>query len=104
MKSPASWTPISLEQWLSLERERRARLFPRGARCTACHENDLLVLVPDDRCVLCADCDAIRRGCNPMEKHHLAGRRNGPWCLFVPANMHRRLTAIQRYRWKYGHG
>ena len=93
---------IDLQAWLQFERERRALLFPRNARCERCHEDDTLVLVPDDRCILCAECDAIRRGCSPIEEHHLAGRRNGPWCLLAPANMHRRLTAMQRYRWKYG--
>jgi hypothetical protein len=70
---------------------------------SSCKQSDPLVLVPDDRCILCAECDAIQRGRSPMEKHHLAGRHNGPWCMYVPANVHRRLTAMQRFRWEH-HG
>lgn len=83
---------------LHAERERRSKLFPPNTRCESCAETDPLVLIPDARMTLCADCDAIRHGRLPIEAHHLAGKLNGPWTIIVSANMHRRLTIRQRLR------
>jgi Zn ribbon nucleic-acid-binding protein len=80
------------------ERARCAALLPAGAACEACGEDDSLVLNSDDRMILCAECDAIRNGRSQNEKHHVAGRRYSAVTLLVPANLHRRLTAMQRVR------
>lgn len=82
---------------LDSERKRRAALFPQGAYCEDCLTPDPLVLVADARRILCAVCYANRRGLSPFESHHLAGRRYGIWVVRVSANVHRRLTARQRW-------
>lgn len=80
------------------ERARCAAMLPANAACETCGVNDPLVLNSDDRMILCAECDAIRDGRSPMEAHHVAGRRYSAVTLLVPANLHRRLTAMQRVR------
>jgi hypothetical protein len=80
------------------DRARCAAMLPAGAACEACGVNDPLVLNSDDRMILCAECDAIRDGRSPIEAHHVAGRRHSAVTLLVPANLHRRLTAMQRVR------
>jgi len=80
------------------ERARCAAMLPEGAACEACGEDDPLALNTDDRMILCAECDAIRRGKRPIEEHHVAGRRSSSVAFWVPANLHRRLTAMQRVR------
>jgi hypothetical protein len=84
---------------LTNERARRAKLFPPGARCEDCGESDPIVLDAGNVCnILCAEHSAIRQGKSPMEEHHLAGWRYSAVVVVIPANMHRRLTALQRLR------
>lgn len=80
------------------ERARCAAMLPVGAACEACGERDPLALNCDDRMILCAECGAVRSGRTPMEEHHVAGRRYSAVTLWVFANLHRRLTAMQRVR------
>lgn len=88
----------AMQKWLENERARRSALLPAGARCAECNERDPLVLVPDDRLILCADHDAERRRQRPVQLQHIARYHNGPWVVYVSANRHRRLTARERYR------
>ncbi len=83
---------------LDAQRARRAGLFPPNARCESCGETDPLVLVPDDRMILCADCLAISRGEEPTDVHHLAGRKNSRAAIRVSKKTHRLLTASQHGR------
>lgn len=78
------------------ERARCAAMLPPNAVCEACGENDPLVLNCDCRMILCAECDAIARGVEPFELHHIGGRTLSPITVRLPTNMHRRLTVRQR--------
>jgi hypothetical protein len=90
---------------LQAERLRRARLFPPGFRCEVCGEDDPIVLDSSNICrILCADHAAIRQGRSPIEEHHVAGWRYSAITLLVPANLHRRLTALQHVRAKQRRG
>ena len=57
------------------ERARCAAMLPPNASCEACLESDPLVLNCDCRMILCAECDAIARGIEPIELHQYGGRR-----------------------------
>jgi hypothetical protein len=83
---------------LNAERARRAGLLPEGASCEVCGEVDPIVLNSDERMTLCAEHAAIRQGRSPIEEHHVAGRRYSAVTIFVPLNLHRRLTVLQRLR------
>ena len=89
---------VAVQRWLEKQSERRARQLPPGARCVMCGERAPIVLVPDHRRILCADHDAIRRGHSPMQRQHVARWRHAPWFVYVPANVHRRLTLRERFR------
>lgn len=81
------------------ERARLAAMLPPGACCERCAEDDPLVLISATVLhIRCFDCDAIARGLEPFEEHHIAGRAHGPWTVRVSCNMHRRLTVRQRLR------
>jgi hypothetical protein len=88
----------TIQEWLNDEAARRAALLPPNARCPVCGERDPLVLVPNHRRIPCADHDAVRRGQSPMQLQHIAGQHNGPWVVYVSANLHRRLTVRERFR------
>ncbi len=89
---------LAMQRWLEEERVRRAAMLPLHARCAVCNERDPLVLVPNHRRILCANHDALQRGHTPMQQQHVAGKHNGPWVVYVPANTHRRLTTRERFR------
>jgi hypothetical protein len=87
-----------MQRWFDDVRARRAAFLPPNACCSVCGERDPLVLVPDQRRILCADHDALRRGQRPMQLQHIAGQQFGPWVVYVSANCHRRLTTRERFR------
>jgi hypothetical protein len=86
-----------IRRQLDAERARRAALFPSDASCESCGCMDPIVLIPDDRMILCGDCDAVRRERRPVHRHHVAGHHRGPW-LIVSVNTHRRLTTREVIR------
>ena len=84
---------------LDEERSRRAALLPDCALCEVCGESDSLVLDASNVCsILCAEHSAIRQGKSPIEEHHVAGKRYSAVTIWIPANLHRRLTVMQRIR------
>jgi hypothetical protein len=83
---------------LNAERARRAALLPEGASCEVCGEGDPIVLNSDERMILCAEHAAIRQNRSAVEEHHVASRRYSGVTIFVPLNLHRRLTVLQRIR------
>jgi hypothetical protein len=86
---------------LASERLRRSQMFPPGARCEDCGEHDPIILDASNVChILCAEHAAIRQGKSPLEEHHVAGWRYSAVTMMIPANLHRRLTALQRVRAK----
>jgi len=102
MKRKAKFIPRRLDaqqvqRALDAERVRRAALFPPNAQCESCGKTDPLELIPDDRMILCGDCDARRRGQLPQHRHHVAGQHKGP-SFTVPVTTHQRLTARERIR------
>jgi hypothetical protein len=83
---------------LNAERARRGALLPEGASCEVCGEGDPIVLNSDGRMILCAEHAAVRQNRSAIEEHHVAGRRYSGVTIFVPLNLHRRLTVLQRIR------
>jgi len=84
---------------LCSERLRRAKMFPPDARCEDCGEHDPIMLDASNVVhILCSEHAAIRQVKSPIEEHHIAGRRYSAVTIFVPANVHRLLTAMQRIR------
>jgi hypothetical protein len=96
-------SPSPREHALDAERRRHASLLPPGAACDACGEPDPLLLDADLAMVLCADDAAIDQRRDPVESHHLAGRR---WKigLDLTPNWHRIVTALQRMERGVTHG
>ena len=67
-----------------------------GASCR-CGEWHLECLVKR-RPTRCYRCDRVSRGLPPVERHHIAGRRNSSFTITIDANLHRRLSHLQ-YNW-----
>jgi len=77
---------------------RRAEILERlgGVRfCECCGYDDVLALEAGSP-VLCAACSAILAGRSAVERHHVAGRRNGTLTIDIGVNSHRLLSERQR--------
>lgn len=69
-----------------------------GQAC-ACGESDPLALVKGTNPIVCAKCQRLQAGKNPLDKHHVAGRNNHPATISVPVNDHRAILSAAQYEW-----
>lgn len=74
---------------------RRSQQFPPAGQCYLCGERDHHALVAGSDPVMCYECKARAEGKSGFERHHLFGRANSAFAVNLPANMHRRLSAMQ---------
>jgi hypothetical protein len=75
-----------------------ARHAGEDARC-ACGETRPEALVKGSSPRVCAECSRKMKGHTIMDDHHVAGRRNSPITVPVPANDHRALLSPAQYDW-----
>lgn len=74
------------------------RRVGEGAAC-ACGEKRAEALVARRKPPVCYQCARVARGSNAIEAHHVAGKRNSPVTLAVPANDHRAVLSVEQYGW-----
>ncbi len=92
------------KKWEALAREGKKRdRLGQYATCEDCGASDPRTLQQvrhnrkddtSDR-VRCAECRLMAQGKAPTERHHLAGRANGPATIPIPANDHAVLSDLQ---------
>lgn len=75
-----------------------ARHAGEDARC-ACGEGRPEALMKGSKPRVCAECSRKMKGHTIMDHHHVAGRRNSPITVPVPANDHRALLSPAQYDW-----
>lgn len=66
----------------------------KDARCE-CGETRPEALIPGSRPTICAACKRRKEEKTTMDKHHFAGRANGPITVLMPVGDHRVLSAEQ---------
>lgn len=64
------------------------RLRSRTPRCRQCGEEREAALIRQSSDIICCQCFAIKRRLRGVEEHHVAGRRNDPFTVALPANDH----------------
>lgn len=81
---------------------RRRVLGTAHPRCVVpgCSETDPRALTGASPAIVCAEHAADRDGRSWLEAHHLAGRRNAPVTVWLPANWHARMTHRQQTAWR----
>lgn len=75
-----------------------ARRIGVGQAC-ACGESDPLALVEGTSPIVCAKCQRLQGGKNPLDRHHIAGKNNHPATVSVPVNDHRKILSAAQYEW-----
>ncbi len=70
-----------------------------AASCTACGESRPEALVTRSRPRLCEECYRKKRGMKTTDAHHIAGKKNSPITIKVPANDHRASLSTAQYDW-----
>ena len=80
----------------ALRRAAIAERWAAGRVCSVCNESRAMCLLRRSNPVLCFACARVQRGLSPMDKHHLAGRANSPFCIHVNVNDHAVLSELQR--------
>ena len=75
-----------------------ARRVGDNAQC-ACGEKRPEALISGSTPVICARCQRSSKGQSIMDKHHVAGRANGPVTISVRANDHRAVLSPAQYEW-----
>lgn len=80
---------------LAIRRAERRAVLGSARRCACCGFDDVLALEAGSP-LLCAACNAILAGRSSIERHHVAGRRNGSFTIDIGANPHRILSERQR--------
>jgi len=80
---------------LAIRRTERRAMLGGARRCACCWFEDVLALEAGSP-VLCAACNAIIAGRSSIERHHVAGRRNGSVTIDIGTNPHRILSERQR--------
>ncbi len=75
-----------------------ARRIGLGQAC-ACGESDPLALVEGTNPIVCAKCQRLQCGKNPLDKHHIAGKNNHSATISIPVNDHRTFLSEAQYEW-----
>ncbi len=87
------------KQFDSVEKQReraRQQFGTRDPKCARCDERDPLALTGTHPDVLCKEHRLLAQGASAVEEHHVAGQRNSPFVVKLPANEHQILSASQR--------
>ena len=71
------------------------RLGTRDARCKFCGETRPAALQGTAPNIVCYECRQTRIGRSPIEKHHIAGRRNDSFTIPLIVNDHRVASDLQ---------
>lgn len=85
----------------ALLESRRAVLGTRSPQCSVpgCTERDPRSLTGTHPAIVCAEHRAIEAGRSWLEAHHVAGQRNDPTTVELPANWHAAMTHEQQTAW-----
>jgi hypothetical protein len=75
-----------------------ARSIGENAQCV-CGEARPEALIANSRPIICAACKRRIQGRTTMDKHHFAGRANGPDTVLIPVNDHRAELNPAQYDW-----
>ena len=94
LRQPPPRDPIAADA----RRAAATRRAGENARCP-CGENRPEALVTPRKPIVCAACARKKKGKNPMDKHHPAGRANSRVTVSVPVNDHRAHLSVDQYDW-----
>jgi len=75
-----------------------ARRAGKNARCK-CGESRPEALVTGRKPAICVECQRREQGKTTMDNHHVAGKRNSPVTICVPANDHLAELSAAQFDW-----
>jgi len=80
-------------------REKARRRVGQHTDCTECGESRPEALISGSNPRICAECQRKQQGRSPFDLHHVAGQRNHPATVAIPANDHRAHLSPAQYNW-----